>query len=81
MPTLVLVKGKLPGRAELTPSHLTSPLIENQFKNYRAVWHGGNFWCREAMDGELLVCPVVRKSTDWWIVVGQGQGALTCHRV
>lgn len=29
LPTLVLVKGKLPSRAELTPSHLTSPLIED----------------------------------------------------
>jgi hypothetical protein len=29
LPTLVLVKGKLPSRAEITPSHLTSPLIED----------------------------------------------------
>lgn len=60
LPTLVLIKGKLPSKAEAKiPSHLTSPLIENNSKITEQFGIGGRVSIfGEAMDGQQLVWPV-----------------------
>lgn len=55
--SLVLTKAKSPGRAKLTPSHLTCPLIENNSKITEQYGIGTIFGTkREATKGRQLGC-------------------------